>query len=171
MLLENRRLHRPQRSAREDRQGSQGLPLVRLRGSDCGQAGCPGGNCRAGSGDVQLEVSANAIQEEPMQFYRAWLIELGAPVLDEAGNVIRTGFEPEEAGGKLTQRTLLSTRVRYFTAGLAIGSRAFCEELFQRYRNKFGPNRQSGARPWRLGEWGELYSLRDLRKNVFGKGG
>ena len=117
------------------------------------------------------EDSANAVQEDPMQFYRDWLIELGAPVVDEAGNVVRAGFEPEEAGGKLTQRSLLSTRVRYFTAGLAIGSRAFCEELFQRYRNEFGPNRQSGARPWRHGEWGELYSLRDLRKNVVGKGG
>jgi hypothetical protein len=56
--------------------------------------------------------------------------------------------------------------VRYFTASLAIGTRAFCEEVYHRYRSSFGPNRKSGARPLRHGDWGGLCGLRDLRKNV-----
>jgi len=132
----------------------------------------------AGKVDAQAGIAAvvrgatnsdeSATATDTMQVYREWLIELGAPVVDEAGKTVRAGFEPGEAGGELTRGALLRTRMRYFTDGLAIGSRSFCEELFHRYRNEFGPKRQSGARPWRHGEWGGLCGLRDLRKDVFG---
>ena len=58
---------------------------------------------------------------------------------------------------------LLRCRVRYFSDGLALGSQAFLETVFQRYRGHFGPHRQSGARPMRFGDWGGLCTLRDLR--------
>ena len=33
----------------------------------------------------------------------------------------------------------------------------------QRYRGHFGPNRRTGAKPMRFGEWDGLCTLRDLR--------
>ena len=58
---------------------------------------------------------------------------------------------------------LLRCRIRYFSDGLALGSQAFLEQIFQRYRGHFGPNRQSGARVMQHGDWGPLCTMRSLR--------
>ena len=89
--------------------------------------------------------------------------------VDPEGRPIRQGFSPEQvksvlaAGGALPMHELLRCRVRYFADGVALGSEAFLERVFQRYRGQFGPNRASGARPKRFGEWGGLCTLRDPR--------
>ena len=89
--------------------------------------------------------------------------------LDPEGRTIRQGFKPEEvkkvvaAGGLLPMYELLRCRVRYFSDGLALGSQAFVESVFTRYRGQFGANRKTGARPMRFGEWRDLCTLRDLR--------
>ena len=89
--------------------------------------------------------------------------------LDPEGRPIRQGFTPEQverviaAGGRLPMHEVLRCRVRYFSDGLALGSQAFLETVFQRYRHQFGRNRLTGARPMRFGEWGGLCTLRDLR--------
>ena len=98
---------------------------------------------------------------------------------DPQGRPIRQGFFPEEvkkvlaAGGRLPMHELLRcrarrgvaserSRVRYFSDGLALGGQAFLEQIFQRYRDHFGPTRQSGARAMRYGAWGALCTLRSL---------
>ena len=89
--------------------------------------------------------------------------------LDPEGRPIRQGFTPEEvekvvaAGGKLPMHELLRCRVRYFSDGLALGSQAFVDGVFARYRGQFGAKRRTGARPMRYGEWLSLCTLRDLR--------
>ena len=89
--------------------------------------------------------------------------------LDPEGRPIRKGFTPEAvervvaAGGRLPMHELLRCRVRYFSDGLALGSQAFVDGIFARYRNQFGPKRRTGARPMRFGEWPNLCTLRDLR--------
>jgi len=89
--------------------------------------------------------------------------------LDPEGRPIRQGFTPEAVekvvadGGRLPMHQLLRCRVRYFSDGLALGSQAFVDSVFARYRGQFGANRQTGARPMRLGEWRNLCTLRDLR--------
>ena len=50
------------------------------------------------------------------------------------------------------------------SGGAAFGSSAFLEEVFQSRREKFGPTRKDRARPIRDVRWGELMSLRNLRK-------
>ena len=60
-------------------------------------------------------------------------------------------------------------RVRYFTDGLVLGSREFVEGIFLAYRDRFGPKRVKGGsrvRGLNLGEG--IYSLRNLKKKVFG---
>jgi putative transposase len=82
----------------------------------------------------------------------------------------RRGFSRERVlaeqkrGGKLALHEALRCRVRYFTSGAVIGSRAFVDEIFERHRDRFGPKRETGARKMRGADWGALTSLRDLRE-------
>ena len=68
-----------------------------------------------------------------------------------------------ESRGSLSKRELLSCRIRYFRDGLAIGSKAFVEEVFETHREWFGPKRKTGAR--KIKQSNEpFYCLRDLQK-------
>lgn len=61
---------------------------------------------------------------------------------------------------------MLKYRIRYFTDGVAIGSREFVNELFRQGRHRFGPRRKEGARKMRgpaAAAAGVLWSMRDLR--------
>ena len=81
----------------------------------------------------------------------------------------KAGFTPEtvnavlESGGKLTVSQALHCRVRYFTDGVVLGSKAFVEEVFDRNREQFGVKRRKGARPLRNADFGDLCTMRDLR--------
>jgi hypothetical protein len=73
------------------------------------------------------------------------------------------------ATGHVALRQLLRWKVRYFTDGAVIGSRAFVDGLFAQCRERFGAKRKSGARKMRgqaAGAAGLLWSVRDLRKNI-----
>jgi hypothetical protein len=59
-------------------------------------------------------------------------------------------------------------RVRYFTDGGVLGSRAFVDAIFQRYRDKFGSRRVDGARKLRGIAIADVFCLRVLRVEVFG---
>ena len=62
---------------------------------------------------------------------------------------------------------MLMKRVRYFTDGAVISSKACVEECFEKARARFGPKRKSGARKWRgdAAAAGEaIWSVRDLQK-------
>ena len=104
------------------------------------------------------------------QTYRQHLYMRGQQKgLDPEGRPIRQGFTPEQiqavvkADGRLPLQEVLRCRVRYFSDGLVLGSQAFVDSIFDRYRSQFGHNRKSGARPLRFGDWPGLCSLRDLR--------
>jgi REP element-mobilizing transposase RayT len=71
-----------------------------------------------------------------------------------------------EAGGELSQGEILRLRLRHMTDGVVLGSKGFVNEIFALHREKFGPKRQSGARPIRGLPLGGLNSLRDLRVSV-----
>jgi hypothetical protein len=60
-------------------------------------------------------------------------------------------------------RQVLRCRVRYFSDGVAIGSKAFVDDVFRQHRGYFGPKRRDGARPLRFAAWGGLCAARDLR--------
>lgn len=71
-----------------------------------------------------------------------------------------------EVGGELTREELLRCRVRYFSDGMVLGSKAFVEEVFQMHRERFGPRCQTGARRLRGGDWAGLCTARHLRLQV-----
>ena len=64
---------------------------------------------------------------------------------------------------------MLSKRVRYFTDGAVIGSKAFVNEAFDEARQRFTERRKDGARRMRgsgAPAKGVLWSMRDLRVGV-----
>ena len=66
-------------------------------------------------------------------------------------------------GGELSQGQILRLRLRHMTDGVVLGSKEFVNEIFVLYRERFGPRRQSGARPIRGVPLGGLSAMRDLR--------
>ena len=94
--------------------------------------------------------------------------------LDEEGRRVRGALPRAEvvkvlaAKGKLGLGDYLRCRVRYFCDGVALGSREFVEAMFIAHRARFGPRRKTGARPMRGLAEGGLFTVRDLRLDVFG---
>jgi len=66
-------------------------------------------------------------------------------------------------GGRLPLAAALRCRVRYFTDGAVLGGKAYVDAFFERNREHFGARRETGARPLRGAQWGEIRTLRDLR--------
>ncbi|MGV3662597.1 MAG: transposase [Prosthecobacter sp.] len=142
----------------------------------CGYAEALGGSRRAQRGLCKaLGKPVDGWQTAgAAEAYRCILHDSGREVLDaRKENVVRAGVSVEKVRavlaerGKLSPGELVRLRVRYFTDGLALGSREFVEEVFAANRELFGPRRKDGAR--RIGEsQAELYSMRRLRlKAVF----
>ena len=92
----------------------------------------------------------------------------------EDGQPVRSGFDMKTVEtvvalkGKLPLNEILRCRVRYFTDGAILGSRAFVEEAFLRHRGQFSAKRAVGARPMKYGEWGDLFTARQLRVEIVG---
>ena len=84
---------------------------------------------------------------------------------------LKKGFSKErveavlKSGGKLSRADLLRCRVRWFSDGVAIGSKGFVEWVFQGCRSYFGAKRKNGARKSREDAAGSLHALRELRVN------
>jgi REP-associated tyrosine transposase len=69
--------------------------------------------------------------------------------------------------GKLSPEELVRLRVRYFTDGVVLGSKAFVEGIFAAQRERFSPKRKEGSR--RIAESEEpFYTLRKLRLKPLG---
>ena len=70
---------------------------------------------------------------------------------------------------ELSMTSMLCYRVRYFTAGAVIGSKAFVNEAFAAARERFSEKRKDGARAMKgtaSEAKGVLWSMRDLRVDV-----
>ncbi|MDP1589792.1 MAG: chemotaxis protein CheW, partial [Prosthecobacter sp.] len=88
-------------------------------------------------------------------------------------NVVERGVSVESARavlaerGKLSPAELVRLRVRYFSDGAILGSKAFVEGIFEAQRESFSPKRKRGAK--KIAETtGDMFSLRGLRKAPVG---
>jgi putative transposase len=85
------------------------------------------------------------------------------------GSANKGAGQDDRAAGDMPISTMLRCRIRYFTDGAVIGSRAFVNDVFSRSRERFGSRRKDGAR--KLGGNGKaaaglLWSIRDLKVRV-----
>ena len=102
--------------------------------------------------------------------YRCILFDEGREVKDARNEtVVERGVSVESARavlaerGKLSAAELVRLRVRYFSDGAILGSKAFVEGIFESQREQFSPKRKRGAR--RIQEMTTpMYSLRQLRQ-------
>jgi REP element-mobilizing transposase RayT len=113
--------------------------------------------------------------QEAMAEYRAFLFESGRErEAGRNGEKGRRGFSQEEiqtvlaAKGKLELGEALLCKVRYFTAGMIFGSRAFVNKVFASHRELFGQKRKSGARKMRGINAPGLYVARALQVKPIG---
>ncbi len=127
------------------------------------------------------QVAADAWQEVS-KAYRRLLLHGGKEKVKEvvangrlARKTLRKGMSAEQVrqqelvAGDLPMATMLHCRIRYFTDGVVIGSRAFVNDVFDQARDRFGPKRPDGARKLKGSASpasGQLWSLRDLRVGV-----
>ncbi|MDA0812687.1 MAG: chemotaxis protein CheW [Verrucomicrobia bacterium] len=82
------------------------------------------------------------------------------------GAVSRSEIEAVlESGGQLSAAQLLRCRVRYLSAGGILGSRAFLEAYLSNAAWQFGSSRSTASRAMAGGDWGSLFSIRDIKKN------
>jgi len=134
----------------------------------CGYGAAMGGDRQALAG-LQPVIETTSRKETPdIAAYRSYIFRQGfdhatGGSSGEAFQVLARKVLAKE--GKLTPSELLFCRVRYFSDGVAIGSRNFIEDLFTRNRQLFSSRRQSGARSLRNADAGGLYCMRDLRLN------
>jgi putative transposase len=73
-----------------------------------------------------------------------------------------------EKKGRLSRYEMLRCRVRYFTDGVALGTKVFVDSIFARERQRFGAKRKTGARRLKHVDAGELRTLRALRVDAIG---
>ena len=96
---------------------------------------------------------------------------VGGGVAHQSGKVVLDREKIKEViaqGGELSLGQVLRLRVRHMSDGVALGTKAFVNEVFARNREKFGPKRKDGARPIRgLAAFG-LTALRNLRVRALG---
>ena len=128
-----------------------------------GEAVAGSKQARAGLGRVMESLSQSAAWSVVNRAYREHLYISGEQTSRKAG------FTPEQVsrvlaeGGALPRGVALRCRVRYFSDGAVLGSRAFVEGVFQAHRAYFGAKRTSGARPMKGSDWGGLCTARALR--------
>lgn len=110
------------------------------------------------------ETKASEWQTEGRRVYGRWLEvaeDWEAAMRRREGAAVESESGEEAAIGNCLMRT-----VRAFSRGLAVGSEAFVEAIFQSHRPQFGPHRETGGR-WVDGDTRKvvegLRSLRDLR--------
>jgi len=135
-----------------------------------GEANAGSKRARAGLCHVMRTLNGPSSWNDASKGYRKLLYMIGEQRgTTRTGAPLRSGFRSEtvegviEAGGSLPMSELLRCRVRYFTDGAVLGSRAFVEDVFNRHRQHFSPKRKTGARPMSGGQWGDLCTARRLR--------
>ena len=134
----------------------------------CGYAEAVAGNAIAQAGLLSI---LGGPWSEAQATYRHWLFGTAAEAR-ESGAAIDAAFLEKviEEGGRLPIATVLRCRIRYFTDGAVLGSKAFVETHLRVYRAVTGRRERTTVRPIPpVAEWGSsLVTLRTLRKHAFG---
>ena len=135
----------------------------------CGYAEAVAGSRRAQAGIAAVFGAAGRSWREVHAGYRVLLFGTGAGPREHQGTLSPAEFQNVlRAGGQLPRATVLRCRVRYFSDGAVLGSRAFVALQLARFRPRAGPG--ACAAPCLLpniADWSDLATLRKLRGLAF----
>ena len=137
----------------------------------CGYAACMGGNRLMRTALVQLfgqkHSYAQAIQSYRLILFGKGYLSKGC--LDsDTGTISAERLEAViRQGGKVPINELLRVRVRYFSDGLALGSKSFVDSALREHRSSSNTKRPKDGTPLPEGAWGQLHSMRNLQSNIY----
>jgi putative transposase len=102
--------------------------------------------------------------------YRTTLYGIGAGPRENGGGLPAAELENVlNSGGKLPVATALRCRVRYFTDGAVLGSKAFVSKQLEEYRRRTGRRKRTEPRPMPgIVDWEGISTLRGFRRASFG---
>jgi putative transposase len=135
----------------------------------CGYAAAVAGNTLARKGLMSFQKGETSWSTGAAA-YRMRLF-VGGGTAYQSGKVILDKEKIKEVleqGGELSLGQVLRLRVRHMSDGVALGTRAFVNEVFALHREKFGAKRKDGARPIRALSAFGLTALRNLRVRALG---
>ena len=135
----------------------------------CGYAAAVAGNALARKGLMSIRKDQTS-WGSCAAAYRMRLF-VGGGTTHQSGKVVLDKEKIKaviEQGGELSLGEVLRLRVRHMSDGVALGSRAFVDEVFTLHREKFGAKRKDGARPIRALASIGMMALRDLRVRALG---
>jgi putative transposase len=134
----------------------------------CGYAEAVAGNASARRG--LRFATGGRTWDETHAAYRQLVFGTGAsPRPGRAAIPIERFRKVLAEGGKLPLPTVLRCRIRYFSDGAVLGSRAFVAKHLADYRRITGRRGRTAPRPLPgCTDWGELATLRGLRRDAFG---
>jgi putative transposase len=133
----------------------------------CGYGEAVAGNTRAQSG-LKLAVGGDD-WSDTQEGYRRTLFGTGATVKTNSSRLSVDDFNRVIAEkGKLPLATVLRCRVRYFSDGAVLGSKAFVQSYLATYQRQTGQRSRTSPRQVpHVTDWGELTTLRGLRQQTF----
>ena len=122
----------------------------------------------------ELFVYSDLKNQRVLSKYRESLYYEGArKVNDFTGMVSKPGFARDvvdkvlDEGGELPVVELLHCKVRYFSDGVVIGSKAFVERMLNDHNDQFSLlRRKRGAKEMKKGEWDGLCTAAELRSSI-----
>lgn len=134
----------------------------------CGYAEAVAGNQLAQSGIGSIVGCRN--WSEAHARYRETLFGVGAETREGAASITADDLQRVlQAGGNLAIAVVLRCRLRYFTDGAVLGTRAFVATQLAAYRKKMGRCEQTTPRSLpAYADWGDLATMRCLRAKSFG---
>lgn len=106
--------------------------------------------------------------EEQAAYYRKYLFGKGAVGRNSEQAVLdpEKVLQVHQAGGQLSVSEVLLLKVRYFSEGIALGSSAFVQEVFDGlYKQHCKVRRQAGW-PMQGADWGPIMSLKKIAKPI-----
>jgi REP element-mobilizing transposase RayT len=138
----------------------------------CGYAEALKGNKTAQTGIANIVTGESGRNEKWSETREAYRMRLyGAGAKQRAGKATITPAQLAkvmEAKGTLPLASVLRCRVRYFTDGAVLGSKAYVAEQLARYQQQTGRRKRIAQRAMPpLTEWTDLVSMRGMRKNAF----
>ncbi|MCF3648897.1 transposase [Synoicihabitans lomoniglobus] len=137
----------------------------------CGYAEAVAGNAVARRGiSLLVEGGASHAWSWSHESYRQTLFGKGGkPVANTRSISTEAVARTMATRGRLPLASVLRCRIRYFSDGAVLGSREFVQKHLAVYRQQTGRRQRTAPRPLpQVTDWGELTTLRGLRRQTFG---